>query len=320
MATGNGKIANLPREIREELNTRLYDGESGNDLVAWLNGKPEVMAVLNEHFEGRQVSEQNLSEWKKHGYQQWLTLHTILNESDSASESAETIAESGINCERLLLILTARYAALIQCWNLTPTDQLNYKMGVFRQLTDAVLACAGRNCNRSACRSRVNASNCSAKSSATNPRHLFHLPRPRPPTTLPPLVRPLPEGSTGARFRHPPMLLWLPSPKAANRRYRWSPLLRSTRPSRRTQHRQNRPSIKLHLPNRHPVLPATLTFSLSPREKILQQQLCRAFPGHRSRNHRLRRPRLWIDPASADSRLQKPAQPLQLTLIDLYLV
>jgi hypothetical protein len=140
MATGNGKIANLPREIREELNARLYDGESGNDLVAWLNGKPEVLAVLNEHFEGRPISEQNMSEWRRHGYQQWLNLQLIFSESNALSESADEIAQTGIDCERLLLILTARYAALIQCWNLTPTDQLNYKMGVFRQLTDAVLA------------------------------------------------------------------------------------------------------------------------------------------------------------------------------------
>jgi hypothetical protein len=140
MATGNGKIAHLPAGIRNELNYRINDGVPGNELAEWLNSKPEVIEVLNERFAGRAISEQNLSEWRKHGYQQWLALHSIVDESDGASESAEYIAETGINCERLMLILTGRYAELIQRWNLMPTDHLNYKMGIFKDLTDAVLA------------------------------------------------------------------------------------------------------------------------------------------------------------------------------------
>ena len=34
--TRNGKIARLPREIRDELNRRLDDGGQGKDLVEWL--------------------------------------------------------------------------------------------------------------------------------------------------------------------------------------------------------------------------------------------------------------------------------------------
>jgi len=33
-ATRNGKIARLPKDIREELNRRLEDGEPGKHLVA----------------------------------------------------------------------------------------------------------------------------------------------------------------------------------------------------------------------------------------------------------------------------------------------
>src|SRR5580658_5364470 len=67
-----GKIARLPREIREELNVRLNNGEVGRLLVEWLNGLPAAQAVLKERFEGRPISEQNLSEWKQGGYEDWL--------------------------------------------------------------------------------------------------------------------------------------------------------------------------------------------------------------------------------------------------------
>jgi len=140
MKTGNGKIANLPAQIREELNCRINDGEPGAELVEWLNAIPEVTEVMDERFGGHPISEQNLSEWRKRGYQQWLTLHTILDGSETASENASAVAKTGINCERLLLLLTARYADMIQCWNLTETDILSYKMGVFRRLTAVVLS------------------------------------------------------------------------------------------------------------------------------------------------------------------------------------
>ena len=140
MRTGNGKIANLPAQIREELNCRIDDGEQGAELVEWLNAIPEVTEVINERFGGHPVSEQNLSEWRKRGFQQWLTLNTILDGSDTASESASEVAKTGINCERLLLLLTARYAEMIQSWNLTDTELLSYKMGLFRRFTAVVLS------------------------------------------------------------------------------------------------------------------------------------------------------------------------------------
>src|SRR5712692_2570099 len=70
--TRNGKIARLPRSIRELLNRRLRDGESGKSLVDWLNSLTEVQKVLAEEFGGRPISEQNLSEWKQGGFEDWL--------------------------------------------------------------------------------------------------------------------------------------------------------------------------------------------------------------------------------------------------------
>jgi hypothetical protein len=69
--TRTGKIARLPKNIREELNQRLDDGNQGARLVAWLNSLPEVQAVLARDFEGKAISEQNLSEWRKGGFRDW---------------------------------------------------------------------------------------------------------------------------------------------------------------------------------------------------------------------------------------------------------
>jgi hypothetical protein len=69
--TRTGKIARLPKIIRDQLNQRLDDGEQGARLVTWLNSLPEVQAILTRDFEGKAVSEQNLSEWRKGGFRDW---------------------------------------------------------------------------------------------------------------------------------------------------------------------------------------------------------------------------------------------------------
>ena len=45
---------------------------TGPTLVAWLNTLPEVSAVLVAEFASKPIREQNLSEWRKYGYRQWL--------------------------------------------------------------------------------------------------------------------------------------------------------------------------------------------------------------------------------------------------------
>jgi hypothetical protein len=49
-------IANLPNDIREQLNLRLLEGETGWELAAWLNALPEVQSILNSQFNGSNVS------------------------------------------------------------------------------------------------------------------------------------------------------------------------------------------------------------------------------------------------------------------------
>jgi hypothetical protein len=140
MKTGNGKIANLPAEIREELNYRLNDGEPGNELVEWLNSNPEVVRVVSERFDGTPISEQNLSEWRKRGYQKWLAHRNFVDESNALSDNTADIAETGIDCDKLLLTLTAAYAEATQNWIITPGEQMLYKLAVYKNLTNGVIA------------------------------------------------------------------------------------------------------------------------------------------------------------------------------------
>ena len=67
-----GKIARLPRAIRDELNRQLLDGASSLQLIPWLNGQPEVQAILVRWFGGRAINRQNLSSWRRGGYLYWL--------------------------------------------------------------------------------------------------------------------------------------------------------------------------------------------------------------------------------------------------------
>src|SRR5579864_5947898 len=111
-----GKIARLPSHLREQLNRRMENGEPGVRLVAWLNTLPEVKAVLESDFDGREISEQNLSEWKDHGYRDWqahqdslaLTRDTIANARELLALAGGDIAES------LATVVATRYAAALK--------------------------------------------------------------------------------------------------------------------------------------------------------------------------------------------------------------
>jgi hypothetical protein len=72
MRARTGKIARLPAAIRQELNHRLNNGALGREIVPWLNALPEVQRVLATRFAGRPITEDNLSEWRRGGFQDWL--------------------------------------------------------------------------------------------------------------------------------------------------------------------------------------------------------------------------------------------------------
>jgi hypothetical protein len=71
MKTRVGKIARLPKILRDQLNQQLENGVSGVDVRTWLNTLPEVQKILAEQFGGRPINNQNVSEWRHGGYVDW---------------------------------------------------------------------------------------------------------------------------------------------------------------------------------------------------------------------------------------------------------
>jgi hypothetical protein len=100
------------RKPFDELNRRLSGGEPGTELVAWLNGLPEVQRVVSAEFGGGAVREQNLSEWKQGGYEEWLrqqeALELVRNLS-AETDDLKAMAGEPLS-EKLGLWLAARYA------------------------------------------------------------------------------------------------------------------------------------------------------------------------------------------------------------------
>jgi hypothetical protein len=76
--TRRGKIARLPADIRDQINSRLQDGEEGKSILAWLNSLPEVQIILADLFHGRPVNHANFSDWKLGGYRDWLLRQNAL--------------------------------------------------------------------------------------------------------------------------------------------------------------------------------------------------------------------------------------------------
>jgi len=90
-----GKIARLPDGIRSQLNSRLHNGAVGRQIVPWLNSLPEVKRVLAQQFQGRPITEQNLSDWRLGGYEEWLGQREVLalaNELAANQRDHETLS------------------------------------------------------------------------------------------------------------------------------------------------------------------------------------------------------------------------------------
>ncbi len=131
-----GKIARLPREIRAHLNRRLQDGQTGRSLLPWLNGLPEVLAVLAREFGGSPVSEQNLSQWKQGGYREWLAQQEMLAGVRELTGNAKELNEAanGLLADHLATVVASRFAAELAGWDGEVTDELRRKLRLLQGL------------------------------------------------------------------------------------------------------------------------------------------------------------------------------------------
>ncbi len=114
--TRTGKIARLPKAMRDELNRRLADGEPGKRLADWLNKQPAVVTVLNADFGGRPISEQNLSEWKQGGFEDWCRHQESLESARRIIEEAkdyEDLADGSLLPDRFSELAAVTLARLL---------------------------------------------------------------------------------------------------------------------------------------------------------------------------------------------------------------
>jgi hypothetical protein len=125
MAIRNGKVANLPNDIRNQLNHRLLEGETARELAAWLNALPEVQSILGSQFNGSPISEVNLTHWRQGGYLQWLTERECFDSARALAEGDRDLATTGLSAERLLNVLTVRFGELLMRWDFSPNESVS---------------------------------------------------------------------------------------------------------------------------------------------------------------------------------------------------
>jgi hypothetical protein len=92
---GQGKIARLPHALKEQVNQRLLNGESAPVILRWLNPLPESIKIWTEYFEGAPATENNLSEWRRGGYQKWLKERESVENTKSLAAFAARQAAAG---------------------------------------------------------------------------------------------------------------------------------------------------------------------------------------------------------------------------------
>jgi hypothetical protein len=107
-----GKIGRLPKAIQEEVNRRMETGERGAELAAWLNGLPEVRAVLAARFNGQPINEVNLCQWRTRGYkdwQRWRTAQTMMAEPGAVPVAGtEPLMDQMANWAAVYYLMTVR--------------------------------------------------------------------------------------------------------------------------------------------------------------------------------------------------------------------
>src|SRR4051812_9355625 len=75
----NGKIARLPREVREQVNRMLDDGLP----------HAEIISRLGEH--GKDLNRQNLINWEEGGFREWLRDEPWLAELHGTVDFADNV-------------------------------------------------------------------------------------------------------------------------------------------------------------------------------------------------------------------------------------
>lgn len=139
--TRNGKIARLPRHIRDEINRRLDNAEQGVRLVEWLNNLPEVKQLLERDFDNRPINEVNLTEWKSGGFLEWQGQQetaALLEDLKSGADQAAKLSPGELT-EPLATAVVAHYAAALSRSHVDSSDELRRRLrSLSKSLRDVI--------------------------------------------------------------------------------------------------------------------------------------------------------------------------------------
>ncbi len=142
MNARNGKIARLPRKVRNQLNERLERSEPGPQLLEWLNALPEARNVVKDHFAGVPISKQNLSEWRQGGFEEWLARHNLCEDARDVKQLAEEMDDEDshmVLADDVAQVLAARFGSLIANWNGEVDEKFEAKSKVLNRLCRSVV-------------------------------------------------------------------------------------------------------------------------------------------------------------------------------------
>jgi hypothetical protein len=139
--TPRGKIARLPRAVRDELNRRLADGEPGQRLLNWLNNHQDVRSVLAADFDHRPINHVNLSAWRRGAFRTWQSRRELLEEVQAtARQSAKLAKACGPIVDHVAALLSARLAATLTEWDGDPASPVVARLRLLSSLRQDIVA------------------------------------------------------------------------------------------------------------------------------------------------------------------------------------
>ena len=83
-----GKIARLPFEVREEINRRLLDNESGEKICGWINHTQGLRGAAA-------ISAPNLSVWRSGGFKEWMEGQEKVERTKKLADYCLRLAKAG---------------------------------------------------------------------------------------------------------------------------------------------------------------------------------------------------------------------------------
>ena len=125
MRTLVGKIGRLPPATRDQVCQRLHANRTAADILAWLNALPPVRLIMDQLFDGTEITPQNLSEFKHGpGFSDWIIRQDQLQDTRNLSHFMMELARAsdGNLTEGAVAVTAGRLLAQIET---TEGDELN---------------------------------------------------------------------------------------------------------------------------------------------------------------------------------------------------